>query len=251
MKKVLILLTLLGFLFSCLIADEDIVPSFSNLYEYNVEVKQYPIYSYPIHNLRDTLEKEGKTSLKLFSYGSLMSCESARMTLSREAVASSRPALGFGIKRSFDYDAPINPNSKWGRPNNPLSRGMLNVVPSNAEDFVNGVIIDIPLDEIEPLLKRETRYDLIPIVTIDWDGFIQGKTPHYEIVYTLSSSNVNPNLFPRPGYYELARDAAEEYGPVFGLLWMETTYLADGVHDVTLWEKWIKEQKPVTSTSSS
>ncbi|SCA62445.1 hypothetical protein SCG7109_AA_00400 [Chlamydiales bacterium SCGC AG-110-M15] len=47
-------------------------------------------------------------------------------------------------------------------------------------------------------------------------------------------------MYPRPNYYELSRDAAKQYGPLYYFLWMNSTYMADALTPIAQWEKAIK-----------
>lgn len=245
MKKLLIALVLIFPMFSFQKNLSQESPE-GKLAHYSELVQKCPSYSYPYHGLANTLAKEGKSSLPLFSYGSLMDVESASETLSKDALKTRRPALGFGIKRIFDRDVPIKPRSHWGTPHDPKARGMLNVHPvSQIESFVNGVLIDIPLKDLEELLDREEGYDLIPIVIADWNSLLKN-TPEFSIAYTLyaptQSSYTSHSIYPRPGYYEFTRDAATQFGPLFSLLWQNTTFMADGQTPITVWEHWLDDK---------
>lgn len=215
--------------------------SSAELTRYSHELKNYPTYTYPYPELSEKLATEGKSSLPLFIYGSLIDEKSAARTLSTKAIATRRPALAFGMKRVFNRDVPINPESSFGLPCNANARGMLNVAKTeHLENFMNGVILDIPLDEIPALMKRETGYNLVPVVVADWNALNIGKI-RYSIAYILQapsgSAYVNANILPRPGYYELARDAAKQYGPFYEMLWYNSTFMADGKTPVIMWER--------------
>lgn len=248
--KILVIKSLLFFL-SPLYAQEAVLDiSFTDLYQYSNRLHQMPSYSYPYYNLAGQLIEHHEDTLSLFSYGSLIDEHSASRTLSPRALETRRPALAFGVKRTFNRDVPIKPDSRWGIPCNPNARGMLNVEKTEElKSFINGVLVDVPLEDIEALLTREVGYDLIPIVVANWQGLLTGKF-EFAIAYILSaplsSSYVSLDILPRPGYYELTRDAAMQFGPLFGLLWYNTTFMADGKSSVDIWEKWLKEGDPRT-----
>jgi hypothetical protein len=183
-----------------------------------------------------------------------MDARSAGRTLSPEAMESRRPGLAFGIKRAFDRDVPIKPESRWGIPCDPMARGMLNIQPADKrEDFVNGVLVDVPLEDLPKLLEREEGYDLIPVVVTEWKTYLKG-TPEFTIAYTLHASAeskyTNNAIYPRPGYYELTRDASSQFGPLFHFLWMGSTYLANGKTSILLWEAGVKQKQSHTSACS-
>ncbi len=220
------------------------------IYEHYQQTKSLPTYAYPNHDLSQLLEAEGKNQLTLFSYGSLMDVNSASKTLSPKALETRRPALAFGLKRLFDRDVPITKGSHWGIPCNPQATGMLNVHNTDdVDDVVNGVLIEVPLTDIPAFLEREQGYDLIPVVTLDWQQLEQGNVK-ITIAYTLSapigSIYVGSTILPRPGYYELSRDAAKQYGSDFESLWYSSTFMGDAVSPITLWEEFIETKSSQT-----
>ncbi len=209
-----------------------LIASLLSLYPFAEKLQDYPYHCYPYHDLKEQLAEQNQDSLLLFSYGSLMDKQSASRTLSPQTLQSYRYALAFGVQRYFDRDVPIYPNSKWGIPDDPRARGMLNVRKTDyLEQFVNGVLIEVPLNDIQDLLKREEEYHLMPVVVVDWEAFLRGEEA-WQIAYTLYASQSAPStsldILPRPHYYELVRDAAKGGGPLFELLWYQTTFYANG-----------------------
>jgi hypothetical protein len=215
------------------------------------ELEASPYHRYPYHDLHVTLEREGIQTIKIFSYGSLMDYGSASQTLSPESMATLKPAIAFGVKRLFNRDVPVKPNSKWGIPNNRHARGMLNLAMSGSQnDLVNGIVFEVNRKDIPGLLYREEGYDLIPVIVSDWDDATKKDTSDCYIAYTfyapLESSYTSSDIDPRPNYYELSRDASKQYGPVFESLWFSTTYLSDGVTPIRKWEDMVQDHDPAT-----
>jgi|GEM_PF-1576981 len=215
------------------------------------QVKDLPTYCYPYDGLEEILKKEGKSTLTLFSYGSLVDYGSARKTLSAESLSTREPALAFGVTRLFNRDVPIVPDSHWWQPCSPCARGMLNLeLTGNLYDLVNGVNITIPLEEIEAVCKREVGYDLVPVVCAKWEQSTKLSEPDFCIAYTFrapkGSQYTSANIYPRPGYYELTRNAAKQYGLLFYYLWLNTTYCPDGVTPITCWQEAVKAGRPET-----
>ncbi len=218
------------------------------------EAEALGYWSYPYSDIIDSLRAQGKDSIAIFSYGSLMDRTSAAKTVSESTLATRRPAIGYKIKRIFDRDVAIRAGSKWCQPAHPHARGMLNVLPTGySADFVNGVLLDVPLEEIPNVLFREEGYDLLPIVVKEWDIEHETVEPVYRVAYTFHapqrSPYTNSEIFPRPKYYELTRDAALQYGQLFYELWLETTYLADGITSIVEWEEMWMEDEPHTQAS--
>lgn len=218
--------------------------------EAETKVKQTPPWIYPYPELVDQLKKERKRSIPIFSYGSLMDEGSAKQTLGGKSMQTRRPAIAYHLRRVFDRDVKVRSKSKWCIPMNPEARGMLNVIPTESkEDFINGVLVDITLDDIPNVLFREEGYDLIPVVVQDWHE-VADVNPNYKIAYTFhapqGSTFTSAHIAPRPGYYELTRDAAKQYGPFFSRLWFKTTYLSDGQTPIMQWEVKVLDRDPET-----
>ena len=201
------------------------------------------------------LKKMNKKEIRLFTYGSLISYTSANKTLSKKTLETRKPSVAFGIRRVFDRDVPIRKNSKWKQTYDERARGMLNVINThNPFDMVNGVIVDVPIEELNEILVREVGYDLVPVLCIDWD-LCHSTFPDSYIAYTFrakqKSKYTSQSIKPRPGYYELVRDAAKEYGPLFYTMWINTTYCPDGETSIRTWEKSWKEGKKFTQVKEA
>lgn len=221
------------------------------LNEAKEKAKSEPVWHYPYPELVNHLREEGKTSIPIFSYGSLMDTGSASRTLGPESLATRKPAIAYGIRRVFDRDVPIRVSPNWCLPNDPEARGMLNVLPTNSSvDFTNGVLLDVVLDDLPKVLAREDGYDLMPVVVQEWDVSTQANKSGYKIAYTFHapqhSSYTSETIHPRPGYYELTRNAAKQFGPLYSLLWFQTTYFADGKTPIIEWEKQVDNHEPQT-----
>jgi len=209
------------------------------------------VFDYPYSDLKEQLHQLGKKKITIFSYGSLMSYSSASKTLSPKTLKTRAPALAFGAKRLFNRDVKIRPQSHWGIPCNPEARGMLNVaLTGNMDDMMNGVTIEVPLDEIGPILSREVGYDLVPILYTKWDPFQKGEKPTFAVGYTFRAKALtkytDETILPRPKYYELSRDAAKEYGAAFYQIWLNSTYMSDGQTKISKWEKALDNQREKT-----
>lgn len=218
-------------------------------------LKDYRSWTYPYPEIIDYLTDKDEETFLIFSYGSLMDKTSAEQTLGRKSMDTRKMAVAYNIKRVFDRDVEIKPNSKWGIPLDPEARGMLNVIPSDSgSDLTNGVLIEVSREDMAKVLLREEGYDLIPVIVQEWENFIHNK-PVYKVAYTFyapqNSSYTSSSILPRPSYYELTRDAAYNFGPLFYLLWLKTTYMADGITSIEDWEKEVRENSPSTLKTAS
>lgn len=215
----------------------------------------YPTHIYPYSDLPDELEEQGMKSFPIFSYGSLVNTKSAQRTLSEESMETRRPSLALGVIRVFDRDVAIRPNSHWGQPNDPGARGMLNLeVSDDRENVVNGVSVDVTIDDLREILSREVGYDLVPVVCMDWEESLN-KDPNYYIAWTFVADQegdyVSNDIRPRPGYYEASRDGAKEFGAAFYYLWLHTTYFGDGETSILQWEQRLRKGDPRTGIQPS
>lgn len=227
--------------------DEDFRDNYDDLSE---SLSRLPFYHYPYGSLPSRLEAEGKESIRLFVYGSLMDCKSARRTLSEKTLKTRKLARAYGVKAIYNRSVPYIFTPHWGEPGNPCAIAMLNtMVTGNSEDIALGVLLDIPLDEIPTLLSREVGYDLKPVVVEDWVESPREETTsipvvhdsgNLQIAYVLSSPTPGrytaAHLLPREGYYWRVMEAARLNGPLFFQQWLNNTYLADGVTTVGYYE---------------
>lgn len=238
-------------LFNCLLLN---VFAETSLEEAIEKTKKTRVWYYPYPELAEIMKAEGRKSILIFSYGSLMDTKSANRTLSEASLATRRPAVAYGLKRSFDRDVPIELSKHWCYPNDSKARGMLNVQSTlSSKDWVNGVLIDVEMDDIPRVLSREEGYDLMPIVVREWDSVNQTTKPTILMAYTFraprGSVYTNRSLKPRPGYYELTRDAARQFGPLFFKMWFQTTYLGDGTTPISDWENQVLKKTSATQAT--
>ncbi len=155
-------------------------------------------------------------------------------------MATCLPAVVFGARRVFNYKMPSD-NERYGPPVDPLARAALNVrMTDDPADLVNGVVINIALDDIPATRTREVAYDLVPAACLDWRRLSQPLS----VVYVLrcpespweGRNYTDAQLAPHREYYSVCRDGAMDFGARFLELWLATTYLADGVTPVAKWE---------------
>lgn len=205
-----------------------------------------PVYRYPYESLPSQLEAEGKKSIKLFVYGSLMDLKSAKQTLSENTLKTRKLAKAYGVKVIYNRYVPYIFVPHWGKPALPCVIAMLNtIVTGHSEEIALGALLDIPLNEIPVLLSREVGYDLRPVVVEDWVEPLREKITNtsavhgrgnLRIAYILSaptpSRYTSTHLLPREGYYQRVMEAARSSGYWFFQQWLNNTYLADGVTTV-------------------
>lgn len=192
---------------------------------------------YPWVGLEDLIEKQKKATIHIVGYGSLINAKSAALTVS---VKNSIPILAFGVYRKFNYVIPED-NVRYGIAKTPYQRAALNIeVTNNVNDFINGLMIEIPLDDINSLREREIAYDLLQVPCISWDN--RNAEPFYaNILYCpykefKGVEKTNNNLEPHISYYKVCRDGAQNFGNPFLTCWKATSFLADGISSMDIWE---------------
>jgi hypothetical protein len=194
---------------------------------------------HPWPELKERAESEGATGILILGYGSLVNASSASKTLTGDTVSTSLPIVGFGAKRLFNYDMPLL--DRYGPPHEPRSNAALNAeATSDPMDLVNGVCISIPLGELDAFRKRELGYDLARVPCLDWADPSGRPFPAWILCCPadadLAARITSRDLLPHHKYYRVCRTGAEVFGDRFLRLWLETTYLADGITPVAEWE---------------
>lgn len=205
----------------------------------------FPSLQYPNEGHEKLPELFPDQKVLLFGYGSLMNKQSASRSLSPETLATMKPVVAFGLQRIFNYKA--KKTDHWGANQDKLEKAMLNLYPTTSyKDVVNGVSIEVNAEDLPELVRRETGYDLVPILIADWSEISEeNPTPTIKVAYTfivpLGLRNhieyTSVRYYPVRGYMHAAQEGALEYGENFLDLWNHTTYLADGLTDVTEWDQ--------------
>ncbi|PTX59457.1 putative ATPase [Kordia periserrulae] len=208
---------------------------FSNLPNLIKKVSKNEMYEYPWFLIEDSLKERNIKSIKLFGYGSLINKASASKTINTKSVNEYTLASGLGFKRLLNYNMPdeVRKRSLYNNPIGELYNGLFNVeYTGSVNDLLNGVMIDVTVDEFENLRKREIGYDLLPIVCIPHDK----ETDEYVLAYTLSCSDrkwgernlLNKKLLPHKTYVDLCKEGAKKISKEFYEEFLRTSYLADG-----------------------
>ncbi|HKB35566.1 MAG TPA: hypothetical protein VKD72_03875 [Gemmataceae bacterium] len=194
--------------------------------------------------------------IRLVGYGSLLNAASAARTLA--PAGPRRAVLAFGARRLFDSEMSAAALQRYGA--GPDSRGgaALNVRVTGAiGDAVNGILFDIPAEEIEPLRQREIGYDLAPVICFPWERLV-GQTflsaeerqtgmsapPSPFVAHILTrpahpaaEASRNGPLLPHRAYYLLCREGAASVSDSFLRFFLASTFLADGLTPVAEWER--------------
>lgn len=209
------------------------------------QLAYYPALRYPNQQSEQLLASSSKGKVLVFGYGSLISRESAGRSVSAEAIATMRPAVAFGVKRLFNYKAARTDH--WGPIQDPKERAMLNLVPTwSYLNWVNGVVMEVDAEDLANLVKRETGYDLVPLIIADWDDVMaQHGDPNIRIAYSFVAASelrnhiiyTSTKYYPVRGYLHAIQDGAMDFGMHFRRVWNATTYLADGITRLDDWDE--------------
>jgi hypothetical protein len=198
------------------------------------ETPLWPTYVYPWAGLEERLREEGKTSVSIVAYGSLVNASSAARTLRDSAPELRRRVIAFGVRRVFNYLMPSSAGS-YGTPRIPQAIGALNVkITADVHDALNGLVIRTGIRDIAALRERELGYDLVPVACLWWEDLM--KAPFFAYILRAGNEYTSDKIEPHREYYDLCRTGASQWGDEFLEFWLSTTYLADGMTPVAAWE---------------
>lgn len=209
------------------------------------ELVNYPALKYPNKDYTDVLERFPQDKILVFGYGSLMNKQSAARSIKQDAIDSMHPAIAFGVKRIFNYQA--TKTDHWGSNQDAKEKAMLNLTSSfDQSSMANGLLMQVDKQDLMNLIKRETGYDLVPILVVSWNDVIN-RNPNLEvqIAYTFVAVEelrehidyTSTEFYPVRGYLKAVQEGAAAYGEDFYKFWNTTTFLADGTTTVERWDK--------------
>lgn len=220
------------------------------------ELAHFPSFQFPNQGFDQIVSLFPHGKVPIFGYGSLMNKVSlggslnaaGKPTVKPEAVDSMQPVIAFGMKRLFNYQ-----DQKGYRPPNPdgskpieaaNEKAYLNLEPANGDAMINGVVIWVDAEDLPNLVKRELGYDLVPVLFASWnDALNENPSIEFHVAYTFMASKeprggivyTNDRIYPIRGYVERTQKAALTFGAPFLKMWLDTTYLADGVTKIEGW----------------
>lgn len=215
------------------------------LSEQVANLANFPSLQYPNEGHADLPSLFPDQKVILFGYGSLMNKQSASRSITPETLATMKPVIAFGLQRVFNYKA--KKTDHWGADQNKLEKAMLNLIPTTSyKEVVNGVSIEVDAQDLPQLVQREVGYDLVPILIADWSEVSEeNPSVNIKVAYTFIAAPglrnhieyTSTKYYPVRGYMHAAQEGALEYGENFHDLWNHTTYLADGLTEVTDWDE--------------
>ena len=209
------------------------------------DLMTYSTYRYPNESHEQILNMYPTGKILVFGYGSLMNKISASRTVKAESVDTMQMAVAFGVKRIFNYKA--SKTKHWQEDLDVKEKAMLNLTQTfNIASLVNGVTIEVDLEDFSRLVMREIGYDLVPILVVD-EKDIADENPNLDVrvAYTFVAMNelrnhinyTSTKYYPVRGYLRAVQEAAAMHGKKFAKLWNKTTYMADGVTCINDWDQ--------------
>lgn len=182
-------------------------------------------FRYPWTGLEAYLASVNASQLGLLAYGSLMSRQSAGLTVSVDSEGSFVPVIAYGIRRIFNYRMSNTGTVRHGIPTTPRNVAALNVQSTDdLQDLVNGFLLQISISDIPSLRERETGYDLVQVVAKTWDQQMAVPGP----VFALESPDVDETILPHLQYLQTCERGALSVSDEFLDCFRRTTFLADG-----------------------
>lgn len=209
------------------------------------DLMTYPTYRYPNDGHEHVLNVYPNGKILVFGYGSLMNRVSAAKTIKAESVDTMETALAFGAKRVFNYKA--SKTRHWQEDLDEKEKAMLNLAQTfNISSLVNGVTIEVDLEDFSRLVLREIGYDLVPILVVS-EKDILDEHPNLDVrvAYTFVAMNelrdhinyTSTKYYPVRGYLHAVQEASAMHGERFAKTWNKTTYMADGTTLIDNWDQ--------------
>lgn len=197
--------------------------------------------TYPWTGLEDVLRRSGADSLRLVGYGSLVNAGSASVTIDERRANRATPVAAHGVRRIFNYEMDSD-HSRYVPADAPDARALLNAERGEmGVDALNGVLLEVLIEEVQALRERETDYDLAPVVCEPWDRDSGKAGLAWVLICSPDSESgsrrVNNRLTPNPDYYRVCREGAASFGDAFLEAWLDSTFLGDKVTSARAWEK--------------
>lgn len=202
------------------------------------------ILKYPWCELEE--EEFSGGNLDLLGYGSLLNPESARRTIPSTPVNGHPPAVGFGLRRVFNYRMPDSVVECYGIGIGSKERAALNCEVSGSNDSIfNARVLTVPFSDLEALRVRERGYDLVRVPMLSWPLRGAGQVSYGFALCAPcplegeASEFVDDSLLPHQQYSKLCYEGSTIVGESFGELFLQSCYLSD--RETTLRELWQKK----------
>lgn len=167
-------------------------------------------------------------AIYIVGYGTLLYTESVGDTIGANASRKEYiPVIFHGFKRLFNLlPSHYKPSYKISRM--PVEKAAANIIQHQGAS-VNGLAFEVSDDELDALDRREKHYKRIETTLYNFDSHKPiGKGFVYAAEETKATVTNDPSFLPDWEDISWARTGAYSYGAEFGLMYDNTTFLADG-----------------------
>ena len=197
-------------------------------------------FDFPWTNLEEHIRQQPNQRVLIVGIGSLLNLESAAEDIQGVNEEEFFPVVAVGAKRLFNYLIPGSVLEELGGNPQPDERAALNMVATGrSNDWFNGRILSVAVQDLDGLRKREHGYHLRPVTSIRWDS----PTAEPFLAYVLCAEDevvegrqvIDNTIEPNPAYVEICLTGASSVSPEFGAMFLDTSYLADGKTSLRTW----------------
>lgn len=197
-------------------------------------------FDFPWTDLEEHIRQQPNQRVLIVGIGSLLNLESAAEDIQGVNEEEFFPVVAVGAKRLFNYLIPDNVLEELGGAPQPEQRAALNMVATGrGEDWFNGRILSVAIEDLDGLRKREHGYHLRPVTSIRWDS----PTAEPFLAYVLCAEEevvegrqvIDNTIEPNPAYVEICLTGANSVSQEFGAMFLDTSYLADGKTSLRAW----------------
>lgn len=156
-------------------------------------------------------------SIKIFGYGSLINESSLKKTCENAKILY--PAKLYGFIRVFNIPSAVRFCTRANKP-----CAALNAEKSEWNEYINGVCIQIPKDDLDKLLKREEGYEL---VQVDIEHFNEPKTQRVFMFRSLHFESYDYiwNSDEQKEYLSICEEGCKIFGNEFLKEFRKTTFI--------------------------
>jgi len=167
-------------------------------------------------------------TLHIVGYGTLLYTESVGDTIGTAAIKKVyKPVVIHGFKRLFNL-LPSHYKPSYKISNMPVEKAAANIIQC-PEACLNGLAFEVSEAELDALDIREQHYNRIETTLYDFEGGNPfGKGFVYAADERKATLTNDPTFLPDWEDISWARTGAYRHGREFGIMYDNTTFLADG-----------------------
>ena len=185
-------------------------------------------FLYPWNGLEERLQDKNGQFI-MIGYGSLLNPSSAARTIADTPPDGQTPVIAWGAKRLFDYVIPPEVLERYGEPAMPDQIAALNTVwTGQITDFLNGRAIELAIEDLPGLRKREVDYDLMPVSWLPWNDPNSQIQSGFVLCAKQDSGATNKQIRSFPPYTKVCAEGAKIVDSDFEDCFWESTFQANG-----------------------